>query len=78
MTNNKISSWKSKNEKITSAFTSSNNRVPELVYDNARIKLRLTGVPLKQDKATYNHGSIVNIYIVYRVIPNSVSFNLTV
>ena len=76
-TNNKISSWESKglsSEKITSY----NNRVPELVLDNARIKLRFTGVPLKQDKVTYNQGPIVNIYTVYRLIFNSVDFGLTV
>ena len=50
----------------------------ELAYDNARTKLKLTGVLLKQDKVTYNHGPIVNIYIVYRLIPNSVDFGLTV
>ena len=52
--------------------------MPELVYDNARIKLKRTGAPLKQDKVTHNHGPIVNIYIVYRLILNSVYFGLTV
>ena len=79
--NNKNSSWGSKglySDKITSAVISYNNRVPELVYDNARRKLRLTGALLKQDKVTDNQGPIVNIYIVYRLIPNSADFNLTV
>ena len=40
-----------------------------LVYDNARIKLSFIGYLLKQDKVTYNHGSIINIYIVYRLTP---------
>ena len=65
-------------EKITSAFTSYNNRVPELVYNNARMKLRFTGVPLKQDKVSYNHGPIVNLYTVYRLILNSADIDVTV
>ena len=78
---NAVSSWESKglsSEKIPPASTSYSNRVPEIVYDNARIKLELTGVPLKQDKVTYNHGPIVNNHIVYKQIPNSVDFGLTV
>ena len=71
MAGNRISSWRSKglsNEKNTSASTSYSNKVPKLVYNNARIKLKLAGVLLKQDKVTYTHGPIVNIYIVYRLI----------
>ena len=40
-----------------------------LVYDNVRIKLNFSGDLLKQDKVTYNHAPIVNIYIVYRLTP---------
>ena len=77
----KVPSGESKglsSEKITSASTSYSKRVPEIVYDDSRIKLKLTGVPLKQDTVTYNHGPIVNIYIVYRLIPNSVDSGLTI
>ena len=76
-----VSSWELKalpSEKITSASTSYSKRVPQLVYDIAGIKLKLTSVPLKQGKVKYNHGPIVNIYIVYRLIPNSVDFGLSV
>ena len=54
-------------EKISSV-TTSDGRVSKLVYDNARIKVKFNGDLLKQNKATYNHGSIVNIYIVYKLI----------
>ena len=33
-------------------------------------KTRVSGSCLKQDKATYNHGTIVNIYIVYEISRN--------
>ena len=39
------------------------------MYDNARIRLNFRGDLLKQDKVTYNHGLIVDIYVVYRLIP---------
>ena len=53
------------NKKIGSTKTSNYNHAPRLVYDNARIKLGSKGDLLKQDKVTYNHGPIVNFYIVY-------------
>ena len=73
MVGNEISSWESKrlsNEKISSITTSNYSQALRLVYDNARIKLEFRGDLLKQDKVTYNHGTIVNIYIVYRLIPS--------
>ena len=71
-----VSSWESKglsNEKISSVITPSYNRAPSLAYDNVRIKLKFVGSLLKQDKITYNHGPILNIYIVYRLSPNITS-----
>ena len=67
-----IFSWESKglsNERISFTKTSNYDQSPYLVYDNARIKLEFRRDLLKQDKVTYNHGPIVNIYIVYRLIP---------
>ena len=32
------------------------------------MRLKFNGYFLKQDKVAYNHGPIVNIYIVYRLI----------
>ena len=61
-----VSSWKSKglsNEKISSITTPSYNQAPSLGYNNVRIKLKFARDLLKQDKFTYNHGSIVNIYV---------------
>ena len=69
---NKITSWESKgfsNEKISFFPRLINNQPPSLAYDSARIKLKFNGDFLKQDKVTYNHGSLVNIYIVYRLGP---------
>ena len=54
-----------------SFVTTSDGRVSKLVYDNARIKLKFNGDLLKLNKVTYNHGPIVNIYIVYRLIPTT-------
>ena len=72
MVGNKISSWESKglfNEKIGSINTFSFNFSSTPVYNDARIKLKSGGDFFKQDdNATYNHGPIVNIYIVYRLI----------
>ena len=67
---NEISSWESKglsSEKVRSV-TTSDGRVSKLVYGNARIKVKFNGDLLKLNKVTYNHGPIVNIYIVYRLI----------
>ena len=35
----------------------------KILYNNDRIKLKLSKIPLKQDKAAHKHGPIVNIYI---------------
>ena len=70
-----VSSWESKglsNEKISS-ITTSTHQAPSLAYDNVRIKLKFVSALLKQDKITYSHGPIVNIYIVYRLSPSIAS-----
>ena len=71
-----VSSWESKglsNEKISSITTPSYSQAPSLAYDNVRIEFKLAGDLLKQDKITYNHGPIANIYIVYRLSPSITS-----
>ena len=71
-----VSSWESKglsNENISSITTSNHDQGPSPAYDNARIKLKFVGDLLKQDKVTYNHGPIVNIYIIYRLSPSITS-----
>ena len=50
-----------------------------LVYYNARIKTPFSREFLKQDKVTYNHGPIVNVCIVYRlilIVNNNTDFTL--
>ena len=74
-----VSSWESKrlsNKKISSIITPSYNRVPSLAYGNVRIKLKSVGSLLKQGKITYNHGPIVNIYMVYR-LSSSITSDIT-
>ena len=76
-----ISSWESKGlskEKINSINTSSSNFSPTFACDNARIKLKFNGDFLRQDDlATYNHGKMVNIYIVYRLTPTPNDTSIT-
>ena len=54
---------------------------PQLYYLGSKTIVSFPGVCLKQDKVTFNHGKIVNIYIVYRLIKLSNPYknnNLTV
>ena len=37
---------------------------------DTKARVKFSGSCLKQDKATYNHGKIVNIYIVYEISKN--------
>ena len=80
MTGNKISRWELKglsNEKISSTKTFNYDHTPRLVYENARIKLRLARSILKENKVTFNYGPIVNIYIVYTLTPGTTSTGIT-
>ena len=47
--------------------SSSNDQAPILEYGGARIRLKFKGDSLRQNKVIYNHGKIVNIYIVYEI-----------
>ena len=38
---------------------------PKVNYYGTKTRLEFRGSCLKQDKSTFNHGKIVNIYIVY-------------
>ena len=61
---NYIYFWKSKglsDERINSITTSNNSITPELSHYGTKAKVTFSGSCLKQDKATYNHGTIVNI-----------------
>ena len=63
-------SWKStglSNESITPPSATNNFLSPSLNYLGSKIRVRFSGSCLKQDKITYTHGKIVNIYIVYEI-----------
>ena len=60
-----ISGWKSKGLSDEASKPPDNSLAPTLGYDNKRMYLEFNRGCLKQDKITYNHGKIVNIYIVY-------------
>ena len=68
-TDNYIYFWKSKglsNENITP--TTSDYRLnPQLSYYGTKTRVKSDGSCLKQDKVTFNHGKLVNIYIVCEI-----------
>ena len=43
---------------------------PLLNYLGTKLRVRFSGNCLKQDKLTYKHDAIVNIYIVYEINKN--------
>ena len=62
--------WKSKrlsDENITAPTTSDYKLNPQVSYLGTKTRLEFRGSCLKQDKITFNHGKIVNIYIVYEL-----------
>ena len=63
--NNYILSWISKglsNESIKPPSAPNNFLTPSLNYLGTKTRVKFSGSCLKQDKVTYNHGNIVNIY----------------
>ena len=72
-----VLSWQSKGlsaEAIKPPATSDNSLTPSINYYNAsKIRVKLTGSCLKQDKVTFNHRKVVNIYIVYELGASSSS-----
>ena len=70
---NYINFWKSKgfsNEAINSNTASNHSITPELSFYGTKTRVEFNGSCLKQNKVTYNHGAIVNTYIVYEIIKN--------
>ena len=68
-----ISERKSKelsDESMKTPSTSNNFLNPLLDYVSTKIGVKFSGSCLKQDKSTHNHGTIVNIYIVYEISNN--------
>ena len=43
------------------------NLIQKVSYYSTKARLEFRGSCLKQDKSTFNHGKIVNIYIVYEL-----------
>ena len=65
-----ISSWKPKGlsaESIKPPTTSDNSLTRALNYYGTKTRVKFTGSCLKQSNISYNHGKVVNIYIVYEL-----------
>ena len=70
---NYIYFWKSKDlsdERLDSITAPNHKITPELSFYGTKTKVEFNGSCLKQDKVTYNHKKIVNIYIVYEISKN--------
>ena len=73
-----ISSWKSKglsSESFKAISASDNSLTPTLNYYGTKTRVKFTGSCLKQSKISYNHGKVVNIYIVYELGASSSHIN---
>ena len=69
-TGNYIYFWKSKelsDKNMTDPTTNDYSLNPQLSYLGTKTRLEFIGGCLKQDKITFNHGKVVNIYIVYEL-----------
>ena len=64
-------------EKITSINITLYNQSPLIFYDNEGLYLGSNSDLIKQDKVTYNHGSTINIYVVYRMASYKIETNDT-
>ena len=70
---NYIYFWKSKglsDERINSNTASNHSITPELSYYGTKTRVKFSGSCLRQDKTTYNHGTIINIYVIYGISKN--------
>ena len=62
--------WKSKglsDKRINSIKTPNHSITPNLDYYGTKTRVEFNGSCLKQDSVTFNHGKVVNIYIVYEI-----------
>ena len=62
-------------ESLKEISTSSNSLNPILSYYGTKIRVKFTGDCLKQQKITYKHGKVVNIYIVYSLGASSSNYS---
>ena len=54
-------------ERINSIKTPNHSITPSLDYYGTKTRVEFNGSCLKQDEVTFNHGKVVNIYIVYEI-----------
>ena len=54
-------------ERINSTKTPNHSITPNLDYYGTKTRAEFNGSCLKQDSVTFNHGKVVNIYIVYEI-----------
>ena len=49
--------------------TTTSNKMPNASADyvGSKVRIKFNGDCLKQEKVTFNHGKIVNIYLVYEI-----------
>ena len=67
---NYIYYWKSKglsDVRINSITTPNHSITPNVDYYGTKTRVEFNGSCLKQDSVTFNHGKVVNIYIVYEI-----------
>ena len=68
---NYVSSWKSKglSDKTIKPISTSDNSLTQTIsyYYPSKIRVKFTATCLKQNKAIFNHGKVVNIYIVFEL-----------
>ena len=67
---NYIYYWQSKglsDERINSIKTPNHSITPNLNYYGTTTRIKFNGSCLEQDKVIFNHGKVVNIYIVYEI-----------
>ena len=65
--------WKYKglsDENITASTTNDYKLNPGLNFFGTKTRIELNGTCFKQDKVTFNHGKVVNIYITYEISKN--------
>ena len=70
---NNIYFWKSKelsDENIADPTTNDYSVNPQLSYFGTKRRLEFKGRCLKQNNIAYDHGKVVNIYIVYKINKN--------
>ena len=58
-------------ENIRAPTTTDHKLNPQLNYFGTKTRVKFSASCSKQDKITYDHGKVVNIYIVYEISRNN-------